>query len=313
MADLYDELGVSRTATTEEIKKAYKKLAAKLHPDKNPGDKKAEARFKAVNRAHQVLADDSKRKLYDEFGEDGLREGFDPDLLRRARRGGGAGGRARGRSATFDVEELLRQRAGRGGNGGFGDLFGDLFGGGAARGPMGGSDVASEVTVDFVSAIRGATLELRLQDGSEPIQVRVPPGAGEGDRIRLKGHGAPGLGGGASGDLVVTIHVSPHPRFERDGLDLSVEVPITIGEAWNGAKIRIPTPEGEVSLVVPARARSGQRVRLKGKGVRRKGQVGDLYVRFLVQLPAGQGEALDRAIETLEGAWSGDVRAELRL
>ncbi|MCC6216702.1 MAG: J domain-containing protein [Polyangiaceae bacterium] len=311
MADLYEELGVPRTATQDEIKKAYKKLAAKLHPDRNPGDKRAEARFKAVNRAHQVLADEAKRKLYDEFGEDGLREGFDPDLLRRARRGGG-GGRSRGRAASFDFEDLLRQRAARGGNGGgFGDLFGDLFGG--ARGPAGGSDVASEVTVDFVSAIRGATLELRLQDGSDPIQVRVPPGAGEGDRIRLKGHGAPGAAGGPPGDLLVTIHVTPHPHYERDGLDLSVEVPITVGEAWRGAKIRVPTPEGEVTLVVPERAQSGQRVRLKGKGVRRKSQVGDLYVRFLVQLPAAHGDALDRAIDTLEQAWASDVRADLRL
>jgi curved DNA-binding protein len=305
--DLYKELGVSKGASADEIKKVYKKLASQLHPDKNPGDQKVEARFKAVNRAYQVLHDPEKRRLYDEFGEESLREGFNAAAARAYRDAAQAAGARRARGGGVNFEDL-----GAGG-GGFGDLLGELFGGAGGRGrrgPVGakGSDVSSEVAIDFVSAIRGAELRLRLQDGGEEVTVRVPPGAGEGDKVRVAGHGAPSMMGGPPGDLVITVRVNPHPFFERDGLDLYLSLPITVGEAHRGAKVRVPTPDGPVTLSVPKHAQSGQELRLKGKGVKRASKQGDLYVRFLVKLPAQDSPEIDQAVATLESAMTGDVR-----
>ena len=306
--DLYKELGVSKTASPEEIKKVYKKLAGQLHPDKNPGDQKVEARFKAVNRAYQVLKDPEKRRQYDEFGEESLREGFNAEAARAYRNAAQAAGARRARGGGVNFEDLTG-----GGSAGFGDLLGDLFGGGAGRGRRGsvgakGSDIASEVAIDFVSAIRGAELRLRLQDGSDEVTVRVPPGAGDGDKVRVAGHGAPSMMGGPPGDLVISVRVSPHPFFERDGLDLYLNLPITVGEAHRGAKVRVPTPDGPVTLSVPKHAQSGQEARLKAKGVKRAGKQGDLYVRFLVKLPAQDSTEIDDAVTTLESAMTGDVR-----
>lgn len=311
--DLYKELGVSKGASADEIKKVYKKLAGQLHPDRNPGDQKVEARFKAVNRAYQVLSDPEKRRLYDEFGEESLREGFNVAAARAYRNAAQAAGARRARGGGVSFEDLAG-----GAGGGFGDLLGELFGGGGARGArrgggsVKGSDIASEVAVDFVSAIRGAELSLRLQDGSEQVTVRVPPGAGDGDKVRVAGHGAPSMMGGPPGDLVITVRVNPHPYFERDGVDLYLNLPITVGEAHRGAKVRVPTPDGPVTLSVPKHAQSGQEVRLKGKGVKRAGKQGDLYVRFLVKLPAQDSAELDEAVGVLEAAMTGDVRGGLR-
>ncbi len=310
--DLYKDLGVSKSATADEIKKAYKKLAGQLHPDRNPGDQKIEARFKAVNRAYQVLHDAEKRRLYDEFGEESLREGFNAAATRAYRNAAQAAGQRRARGGGINFEDLAGG-AGPGGAGGFGDLLGELFGGSprsSRRGGVGakGADVTSEVAIDFVSAIRGAELRLRVQDGGEEVTVRVPPGAGEGDKVRVAGHGAPSAMGGAPGDLVITVRVNPHPFFERDGLDLYLNLPITVGEAHRGSKVRVPTPDGPVTLSVPKHAQSGQEARLKGKGVKRAGKQGDLYVRFLVKLPAQDSEAIEHAVATLESAMTGDVR-----
>ncbi|MBX3183848.1 MAG: DnaJ domain-containing protein [Polyangiaceae bacterium] len=297
--DYYQELGVRRGATPDEIKRAYKKLAMELHPDKNPGDTKAEERFKAVNRAHQVLSDEKRRQLYDEFGEDGLREGFDPEMQRAY------GGR--GRSVSF--QDIFGGSAR--GTGSVGDLFGDLFSGGrrgSAGFAMRGSDLASDVEVSFVEAVQGATRRL-TQDGEE-VSVRIPAGAQDGDKVRVKGHGAPGTGGGPPGDLVLRIRVAPHPHFERDGLDLQLELPITVAEAFHGAKVRVPTPNGDVTLTVPEGAQSGQRARLKGRGVKRKDKVGDLYVRFSVKLPEARTPEVEQAIATLAAA-TGEVRGGL--
>src|SRR5579884_56306 len=218
--DLYAVLGVPKNADADTIKKAYRKLAGQLHPDKNPGNKGAEARFKQVNRAYDVLGDAKKRKLYDEFGEEGLREGFDPDRVRayhewasRQRRGGGArGGIGSDGGATFDVDDML---GGMGGGAGFGDLFGDLIGRARrARGPVRGPDLESEITIDFASALRGATLELRPEGpASAPVTVRIPAGADDGNRVRIAGQGAPSGNGGQRGDLILTIHVKPHPYY----------------------------------------------------------------------------------------------------
>jgi curved DNA-binding protein len=309
MADLYSELGVQKGATTDDIKKAYRKLAAKLHPDRHPGDHKAEARFKQVNRAYQVLSDPKKRRLYDEFGEDGLREGFNPDVMRAYRRGGGNRVRYRRNGTGVNVEDLFTGHQPQGGAG-FSDLFGDLFGsrGRGTRSGMKGADSTLEVTVDFVAAVRGAELKLQAQDGTE-VTVRVPPGAGEGDKLRLAGRGSPSALGGPPGDLVIVIRVAQHPHFRREGLDLHLDLPTTVAEAFDGGKIRAPTPDGDVTLTVPRRAQSGQTVRLKSRGVRRKNEQGDLYVRFLIKLPDHPSPALERAVRVLAEHQTDDVRA----
>jgi DnaJ-class molecular chaperone len=314
-ADFYKELGVDRSASDAEIKKAYRKLAGQLHPDKNPGDKKMEVRFKAVNRAYQALSDKEKRSLYDEFGEEGLREGFNSEAARAYRGGGMPSSRGRARGGNPSVEDLFSSSGMPNSAGGIGDLFGDLFGGrGSRRGAssgMKGSDIASEVSVDFISALRGAELKLRLQDGGEEITVRVPPGAGDGDKVRIAGQGAPGAFGGPPGDLLLSIRVAKHPHFERSGLDLYLDLPITIGEAYGGAKVRVPTPDGPITLTIPKHAQSGQVARLKGRGVKRKSETGDLYIRFQIKLPATTSDELDAAVKTLESAMAGDVRADV--
>jgi curved DNA-binding protein len=296
--DLYKDLGVARGATQDEIKKAYRKLAAQLHPDRNPDNKGAEERFKAVNRAHQVLGDAQKRALYDEFGEVALREGFDADAARaysRARSPFG-GGSNRG-VGGFSFEDIL-------GNGNIGDIFGEMFRGSGARGSRRSSkgvDLTSEVSVDLLSAIRGTQVLVSVH-GTDGVQVRIPPGAGDGDKVRVAGHGMAGQMGGPHGDLLLTVRVQPHPFFERDGLDLKLDLPLTPGEAFDGAKVNVPTPDGEVQLKVPKNTQSGQVTRLRGKGVQRKDKVGDLYVRFLVRLPVTPSKAVAKAIAELDEA-----------
>lgn len=311
MGDFYQTLGVARGASQDEIKRAYRKLAAKLHPDKHPNDARAEQRFKDVNRAHQVLGDAKKRALYDEFGEESLREGFDPDVVRRYRSGGvgrggfGGGGFSGGGFGFNEGSEPI----------GFGDLFGELFRGGGRRGGRRtgtkGEDVASEVDLEFVSALKGAELKLELESGGESVTVRVPAGAGDGDKVRVPGHGRAGQLGGPPGDLLLTVRVKPHPYFTREGLDLTLDLPVTPREAYAGAKIQIPTPHGDVTLTIPRGAQSGQLLRLKGKGVKRKESIGDLYVRFLVKLPTTSSAEVKRAIEVLEAAMDENVRGEL--
>ena len=322
--DFYAILGVPRGTTADEIKKKYRKLAAKLHPDKNPGNKSAESQFKEVNRAYEVLGDPKKRALYDEFGEDALREGFDPERMRQYKtwvsQQGGRDGRGSPGGAPFNIEDLLRgARGGQGGvefsteEGGMGDLFGDLFSGRRRRrGPSRGADQESEITIDFSAAVRGGTFTLRTSESEEPITVRIPPGADEGSKLRIAGQGAPGTGGGPRGDLLLNIHVRPHPFFRREKNDLHLDLPITPGEAHLGAKVKVPTPDSAVTLKVPPHTQSGQMARLKGKGVVRKsGSPGDLYVHFLIQLPTAETDEVKRAIETLDEAMPGDPRADI--
>jgi len=324
--DFYGILGVSRGASADEIKKRYRKLAGKLHPDKNPGDKAAEAQFKDVNRAYEVLSDAKKRALYDEFGEDALREGFDPDRMRQYRSWtsqGGAPGGARGGNANipFDINDFLR-RSGAGPTaadgdfgegGGMGDLFGDLFSGRRRkRGPARGADQESEITIDFSVAVKGGTLTLRTSESPEPITVRIPAGAAEGSRLRLAGQGGKSPNGGPNGDLLLRIHVRPHPHFRREGMDLHLDLPIKPGEAYDGAKVKVPTPDGAVSLKVPPHTQSGQVLRLKGKGVAKKNaEPGDLYVHFQVQLPTEENDELREAVQKLDRAVPGDPRESI--
>jgi curved DNA-binding protein len=317
--DLYGVLGVARSDDADTIKKAYRKLASQLHPDKNPGNQSAESRFKEVNHAYDVLGDAAKRKLYDEFGEEGLREGFDPERVRAYRSWSSRqGGRARPSSDGYG-QGSLEDMFGSGASGGLGDLFGDLLGNSRgqrrSRGPSKGPDLESEITIDFPSAVRGATLDLHPQGQSaSAVTVRIPPGADEGSRVRISGQGGPSSNGGPRGDLVLTVHVAPHPHFRRDGDDLHLDLPITIGEAYHGAKVRVPTVDGAVSMKVPARAQSGQTVRLRGKGVARKGRPeGDLYVHFLVQVPQDPKNEASELIDKLAEFQGEDPRRGIEL
>lgn len=307
--DLYKDLGVARGATQDEIKRAYRKLAAQFHPDRNPNNKSAEERFKAVNRAHQVLGDAQKRALYDEFGEVALREGFDAEAARAYTRARSPFG-PRGGAGGFSFEDIL-------GNGNIGDIFGEMFRGGAGRATRRstkGMDLTSEVSIDLLSAIKGTQVLVSVH-GTDGIQVRIPPGAGDGDKVRVAGHGMPGQMGGPHGDLLITVRVQPHPYFEREGLDLKLDLPLTPGEAFDGAKVSVPTPDGEVQLKVPKNTQSGQITRLRGKGVQRKDKVGDLYVRFLVKLPSVPSKAVAKAIAELDEALMREppVRAGIKL
>jgi len=316
--DLYSVLGVPREADEDAIKKAFRKLAMKYHPDKNPG-KANENKFKQVNQAYEVLSDKKRRALYDEFGEESLSQNFDAERARYVRQysGRSRGGSARGRGAGgFDVQEVFG-----GGGGDLGDILGDFFGrarGGAGRGAARkskGQDIGSSVTIDFNSAVKGTMLSLQKGDDGETVQVRIPPGAAEGSRLRIPGQGGPGFGGGPPGDLVLEIHVIPHPLFKREGDDLHLEVPISIGEAYRGDKIRIPTPDGDVTLKVPARTQTGQVTRLRGKGVARKNkEPGDLYVKFLVQvpMPASEDAEVAKAVAVLDRASPPDLRSGLK-
>lgn len=314
--DFYSLLGVPRSAEADAIKKAYKKLARDLHPDKNPGNKAAETRFKAVNRAYGALSDPQKRKLYDEFGEDALRDGFDADKARaykqwqeRAARGNGFGG---GGGRPVSLEDLFGGAA----PGGRveADQFSDLFGRGRRRGPVRGHDLEHEMAVDFASAVRGTTIQIRTQVSAEPVTVRIPPGADEGSRVRIPGQGAPSPNGGPPGDLILVIHVEPHGLFTRDGGDLQLDVPITVSEAIKGAKVKVPTFDGAVAIKVPEGTSSGTKLRLRGKGVARRGkEPGDLYVRFMVHVPAAPSPELQKLADDIEKHESGDVRAKLRV
>lgn len=302
--DLYSILGVPKSADEDTIKKAYRKLAVKHHPDKSPG-KASEAKFKEINQAYDVLGDAKKRSLYDEFGEASLSQGFDPERARQMRdfqsRGGfggfgrGAGGGG-GQAFEVNLEDLFGR--GGGGTGGMGDIFGDMMGRGAARrGPRKGQDIESPLTIDFDAAVKGTELNLQSPDG-EAITVRIPPGADEGNRLRVPGAGGAGH---PRGDLFLVIHVRPHAIFRREGDDLHVDLPLTPGEAYKGSKVRVPTPHGDVTLKIPAHAQSGQLIRLRGKGVARKGkEPGDLYVKLMVQIPTTDDPEIEAAIEALE-------------
>jgi len=342
--DYYEILGVSKSASSAEIKKAYRRLAMKHHPDRNKGDDGAEAKFKEAKEAYEVLKDDDKRATYDRFGHDGLKAGA-----------GGQGGF--GAEGFSDI---------------FGDVFGDIFGGGGRRGGGGpqvfrGADLGYELKLDLETAVAGdnVTIDVPTQvscdtckgsgarKGSEPIKcstcsglgqvrmqqgffsiqqtcpackgagttiadpcgdchgrgrirktrtlsVKVPAGVDDGDRIRLSGEGEAGRNGGPAGDLYVEIRVQPHKIFEREGSNLSCEVPVSIATATLGGEVELPTLDGNVSLKVPPGTQSGKVFRLRGKGVTtvRDARIGDLFAQVAVETPvnltAEQREALEK-------------------
>jgi molecular chaperone DnaJ len=323
--DFYKVLGVPKDASAADIKKAYRKLAQKLHPDANPGDKTAEERFKEVGRAYGVLSDPKKRAEYDEarrlLGSGAFGGGFP---------GGGFPGGFPG-GTRVRVEDL----------GGLGDLFGNLFGGGRSQtGARRGRDVESEVTLGFEEAVRGATIPLQLRgpapchtchgSGAKPgtlphpcptcngrgtvtrdqglfglsspcptcqgrgseirtreLRVRIPVGVSDGATIRLKGQGEPGQAGAPAGDLIVKVHVTPHPLFGRHGQDLTITVPVTFAEAALGTELKVPTLDGPITLKVPAGTQNGRTFRVRGRGVPGAGRrhAGDLLVSLEVAVP----------------------------
>lgn len=286
--DYYEVLGVARNASEDDIKKAYRKLARQYHPDRNPGDKQAEARFKEVQDAYDVLGDKAKRSKYDQFGFAG------PD-------GGFGGGPRGGRSHTFhwggpggpqemdpgQAADLFRNLFG--GEADLGDLFGGLGGGRGTRGrahrppPQ---EVESEITIPFLTAARGGSLNVNV-DGRE-LTVKIPEGIEEGQSLRLQGQGPGG------GDLRLKIKVQPHPYFRREGKDVILEAPLSLPEAVLGAKIDVPTIDGsKLTVKVPPGASSGSRLRLRGKGI--KG--GDQFIEIKVMVPATKD---DRSRELIE-------------
>lgn len=318
--DFYQTLGVSRDASPEEIKKAYRQLAKELHPDRNPDNAAAEERFKDVSGAYAVLSDKEKKELYDRYGEAGLREGFDAEAYEAATQGfGGVGG-----AGGFDFGDIFGGGARGGGAAGPGsfrvnleDLFGGAGGGTYVRAPQRGPDLTSEVTIDFRDAALGCTKELSLRsaDGaSRTLKVRIPAGVKNEGKIRLRGQGGPGTRGGPAGDLVLQVKVRKHDFFSIRGKQLHVRVPVTPLEAYAGAKVGVPTPAGMVTLAVPPGSQNGAKLRIRGKGIEPQGKPrGDLIAHLEVKLPPGRDEAVKEALEVVEKAFAGDVRKDLAL
>lgn len=317
-SDFYAELGVPRSASAEEIKKAYRALAMKFHPDRNPDNKSAEDKFKRINRAYEVLSDSKKRALYDEFGEIALREGFDPERARQYMRWqqGGGGPSLEDLFGGADPNQPID----------FGSIFDRFFsgvGGAGAAGPFSGfrggvplrgRDLEGELTIDFAQAVRGAEVPINV-NGAE-MTVRIPPGARDGSRIRVAGKGLPSSGSGQPGDLLLNLRVRPHERFwiEESG-ELHARIPITLGEAYRGAKIRVPTPDGDVVVTVPARAKPGARLRVRGKGVpaSKTRAATDLIVHLELVLPESDNAEVAAAVEAIEKGYRGDVRSGVSL
>ena len=378
--DFYKILGVTKDASAADIKKAYRTLARKHHPDANKGETKSEERFKGISEAYDVLSDDTKRREYDEaralFGSGGMRFGHPG--------GNAGGGQGAGGAQGFDLGDLFGGGGGAGA-GGIGDVFGGLFGRGRTAGRPGqaarrGADVESEVTLGFSEAIDGVTVPLRLtgegacatcrgtgaRAGTAPrvcptcqgsgqtsrnaggfafaepcrdcrgrglvvddpcpvcngsgrelssrtISARIPAGVRDGQRIRLKGKGAPGERGGPSGDLLIVVHVTPHPLFGRKDDHLTLTAPVTFTEATLGAEVRVPTLGGQpVTLRIPAGTSSGRTFRVKGKGVgRRDGSRGDLLVTVEVAVPAHLTDEAAAALTAFAATQDGDPRGEL--
>jgi molecular chaperone DnaJ len=303
--DFYATLGVPKGADDATIKKAYRKLARKLHPDANPGDATSEAKFKDVGEAYAVLSDKEQRGQYDAIRAMGGGARFRP--------GGGEG------AGFEDAFSGMFGRGARGGRSsgqqvppGFEDLLGNLFGGGGfSMGPQPGGDLAAATEVTFRQAAEGAPI--RLNVGGRPVNTRLPVGVRDGQKIRLRGKGQPSPNGGAAGDLVLTVHVSPHPVFTTDGSNLRVRVPVTFPEAALGTQIDVPTLDGTtVRVKVPAGTASGTTLRVKGRGLKAKSATGDLLATVEVQVPSKlSGRAKEVLASIDEDFPGGDLRADL--
>jgi DnaJ-class molecular chaperone len=319
MRDPYQVLGVQKGADAAAIKAAYRKLAKKLHPDANKDDPKAATRFSELNSAYEILGDDAKRKQFDagEIDAEGKPkfQGFGGGHPGGGFGGGQGfpGGETIFETFSYGPEGARRSGGGRGrggaGAGGFEDILKGMFGGGAPpgggfgqRGGFGhedfgaqtGRDVQAAVSVTLEQLVSGAKLRVRLPTGKD-VEVKIPPGVSDGQQIRLKGQGLPGPGG--DGDALITINFAADPRFTRDGNDLRLELPVTLYEAVLGAKVRVPTLDGAVSLAIPAGTSSGRVFRLRGKGVPTKTAAGDLLATIRIVLPPHDDDELKALME----------------
>jgi molecular chaperone DnaJ len=391
--DYYGTLGVKKSASTEEVRKAFRKLARKYHPDVNPGDKVAEEKFKAISEAHDVLSDPKKRKIYDQLGF--YSDNIDPAQAEAAARGGygfgGFGGGRRTRTGVeqdvpfdfsgFDFSDFVEGARGAGKTGGFRDLFSGIFGGGRdmePEGPEEGTDLEYQVQVPFWQAIRGGVLRLNIArlascascggrgavgtpqtcpecsgigqvqrasgrmkfnqrcprcggsgraqtmcgvchgegavHATEPLEVRIKPGTREAQRIRLPGKGNAGPRGGPAGDLYIIVRTGEHPVFRREGDDIHIAVPVTPTEAALGAKIEVPTIDGKALLKIPPGTQSGQKLRLRERGVpsaTREGARGDQIVEVKLVVPQVRDERSKEILRELAKLNPDDPRAEL--
>ena len=326
--DFYDVLGVSRGASEADIKKAYRRLARNLHPDVNPGSKTAQTRFQEVQQAYEVLKDPEKRRAYDRFGHAGQ-----PPFETSGQPGAGGFSGFGGGGQPFDGIQF---------EGDLGDLFGNIFGGGRFRtGPEKGADARGTIEIPFRDAALGGTASLSIRrektcekcGGSgrvgrdvcpvchgqgrvaeaETVRIKIPEGTEDGGSIRVPGKGQAGVNGGATGDLYVTVRVTPHPYFERQGEDIHGVVPITVKEAYAGAEIDVPTVHGTVRARVPPGTQGRQKLRLRGKGVKnpRTGQTGDHIYTVKIVVPRTQTAAGLDAATLLESLYDAPVRADL--
>ena len=326
--DYYDVLGVARGASDSDIKKAYRRLARKLHPDVNPGDKTSQKRFQEVQEAYDVLKDAEKRRAYDRFGHAASAPGFDPGATSSGGFGGGAGGPFS--NVSFESTD-------------FADLFGNIFGGGARfrTEPEKGEPAYGTIEVDFREAVLGGTASLSLRrektcpacggtgqvgknvcptcrgagrvPETERVRIRIPEGTADGGTIRIPGKGGAGLRGGEAGDLFVTVRVRPHSYFERVGDDIHGIVPITVKEAYVGAEIDVPTIHGTVRAKIPPGTQGRQKFRLRGKGAKspKTGETGDHLYTVRIMVPTSRTPAGIDATTLLESLYEKPVREGL--
>jgi curved DNA-binding protein len=322
--DYYKVLGVSRNASQSDIQKAYRELARKYHPDRNPDDKDAKKKFQRIQSAFDVLNDPQKREMYDRYGSS-----FESTASGGPRGGAAWGpGGPEGGFPGFEDIDLSQFFGGGGGASPFGD-FSEVFtqfrrpgrgrrttAGGTGAGPRRGADVQSELTIPFNTAIIGGEVQFTLQrptGQAETISVKIPAGIEEGKKIRLRGQGEPSPMGGTPGDLLITIHVATHPYFSRRGNNLYVRVPLTLPEAIEGARVDVPTPKGTVSLRVPPGTSSGSKLRIKGHGVTPKtGEPGDLYAEVFIVLPKTLDDTARQLAQHLAPKYTENPRADLR-
>jgi DnaJ-class molecular chaperone len=312
--DPYKVLGVSKTASEAEIKKAFRQLAKKHHPDAHPGDAKAKQRFQEISAAYDVIGDKEKRAKYDagEIDAAGNARGFDPRAY--SQQGGFRGnpfGFAGGHEGTRDFHFSWGQGEEQPGFSAE-DIFAEILGGrrGGSRQPRQarGEDFQIAITVSFAEAIQGGTRRVSLANG-EQIDVKIPQGLRDGQQIRVKGRGGAGRGGGPNGDILIQAQIAPHPFISRDGNDLKMDLPVTLKEAVMGGKVPVPALSGTVNLTVPPGSNTGTVLRLKGKGVP-GANPGDLYVRLVVTLPDKPDEALKSFAERWHAHY--DPRAKMR-
>ncbi len=325
--DYYDILGVSKTASADEIKKAHRKLVRKYHPDVNKNNDPASTeRFKEAQEAYDVLSDDTKRANYDQFGHAGVNAGGptggshaqgDPfEAFRRAQAGARGGRPGRGQP----VEDF--NFGGGAGGGDFSEIFEQMFGGRRGGAPGGGrgraqqapkgNDIEHPVTLEFYQAFTGTTLPLQINRGGklETIDIKIPPGVKDGSKIRLKGKGE--SAGGEPGDLYIVVSVRPHEYFQRNGLDIILDVPISMYEALLGAKIEVPTMEGKVTVIIPPGTSSGSKLRIKGRGIKRGDEVGDQYAVLKIIVPKNLDQDEMDIVHNLETKHPIDARKDLK-